>query len=168
MEEKAMLETDYLHENVKVLESIRQIPVFEPFSENELKHLLDMSKIRKYKPKEMIITEGDTDDWIYFLIYGKVKITKFDKDVIELSQRGDVFGEMSFIDNSVRSASAFAIDNAVCLALDTSYVEKLSGHEKLSFCYVLYRLFAEILAERLRVTTLALADAKGKKNLKFW
>ena len=163
-----MLETDYLQENVKVLESIKKIAVFEPFSDKELKHLLDMSKIRKYKSGEKIITEGYTDNWIYFLIYGKVKITKFDKDVVELSRRGDVFGEMSFIDNSVRSASAHAIDDAVCLALDTVYVQKLSGQDRLSFCYVLYRLFAEILAERLRTTTRELAVAKGKRNLKFW
>jgi CRP-like cAMP-binding protein len=163
-----MIETDYLNENVKVLESLQKIPVFEPFEDRDLHNLLQMSKIRKYESGEMIIEEGQTDSWIYFLIYGLVKITKYDKTVVQLTRRGDVFGEMSFIDDKVRSASAFAMKDTACLALDPDYVQKLSGNEKLAFCYVLYRLFAEILADRLRQTTKQLAEAKGKSALKFW
>ena len=57
---------------------------------------------------------------------------------------------MGIIDNSPRSASIVAISNTICLAIDTSYSEKLKGNDKNAFNSVIYRIFAEILAERLR------------------
>ena len=48
------------------------------------------------------------------------------------------------------------------------YIEKLTGNDKIAFGYVLYRLLAEILSRRLRQTTEALIQAKGRLNLKFW
>jgi CRP-like cAMP-binding protein len=163
-----MIESSYLEESPKLLDSLRKISVFEPFDDEQLHNLLRMSKIRKYKSGELILAEGTSDTWIYFLIYGKAKITKEDREVTMLSRRGDIFGEMSFIADSGRSASVYAEGDTVCLATDTFHVEKLKGDAKVAFFYVLYRIMAEILAERLRMTTKELMDARSKMNLKFW
>ena len=42
------------------------------------------------------------------------------------------------------------IDESVCLVVDVSYMDRLKGHEKTAFTAVLFRLFAEILCNRLR------------------
>lgn len=156
-----MIESSYLKESSALIEKLRQIPTLELFDEKDLQGALQLSKMRKYEPGELILEEGSHDNWIYFLVSGKVRIVKYGKQLTVLSRRGDVFGEMGVIDGSARSASAYAIDETVCLATDSSYIDKLSGNDKLAFCYILFRVFAEVLANRLRVTSEELIKAKG-------
>jgi CRP/FNR family cyclic AMP-dependent transcriptional regulator len=151
-----------------MLESLKSIDVLEPFEDQELYRLLEMSKIRKYKAGECIVQQGRSDTWLYFLMFGRVEISKNGKKVTELSRKGEIFGEMGALDSSRRSASAHALTDTVCLATDMFYIEKLTGNDKIAFGYVLYRLLAEILSRRLRETTEALIAAKGRINLKFW
>jgi len=163
-----MKETSFLDNNESMLENLRNIDVLEPFEDQELQNLLEMSKVRKYRAGEVIVEEGRMDTWLYFLMFGRVKISKKGKEVVVLSRKGEVFGEMGAMDSSRRSASAHAVTDTVCLATDMFYIEKLSGSAKVAFGYVLYRLLAEILSRRLRQTTEALIQAKSKLNLKFW
>lgn len=163
-----MKETSFLDKNESMLENLRNIDVLEPFEDQELHRLLEMSKIRKYKAGERILEEGRSDTWLYFLILGRIKISKKGKEVCVLTKKGEIFGEMGAMDASRRSASAHAVTDSVCLATDMFYIEKLSGSDKVAFGYVLYRLLAEILSRRLRMTTEALIQAKSKLNLKFW
>lgn len=151
-----------------MLDNLRSLDILEPFEDQELNNLLEMSKIRKYRAGEMIVEEGRSDTWLYFLMLGKVQITKKGKEVVILSKKGEIFGEMGAMDSSRRSASAHAVTDTVCLATDIFYIEKLTGDDKVAFGYVLYRLLADILSRRLRRTTAALIQSKGKLNLKFW
>jgi CRP/FNR family transcriptional regulator, cyclic AMP receptor protein len=166
--EKQMLETTFLDNNAAMLESLKTIGVLEPFDDQELNKLLEMSKIRKFRAGECIMEEGQSDTWLYFLMYGQIKISKKGKEVAKLTRKGEIFGEMGAIDSSRRSASAHAITDVVCMATDIFYMEKLTGNEKLAFGFVFYRLMTEILSRRLRQTTDALISAKGRVNLKFW
>lgn len=163
-----MKETSFLEKNESMLQNLKSIDVLEPFEDQELLRLLEMSKIRKYRAGECIVQEGKSDTWLYILMLGRVQITKGGKEVVVLKRKGEIFGEMGALDSSRRSASAFAATDTVCLATDMFYIEKLTGNDKIAFGYVLYRLLAEILSRRLRQTTEALIQAKGRINLKFW
>jgi len=163
-----MKETDYLIGNEKIIDDLKKMPIFEPFNQEELQTLLNMSKLRTYRAGEEIIQEGNVDPWVYFLVYGIVRITKKEKSVTTLRRRGDIFGEMRFIDSSPRSASALAEEDVACIAVDTEYVEHLTGDDKIAFGYILYRVFSEILSERLRTVTRELMEIKGKDASKFW
>ncbi len=162
-----MKETDFLAENQRVLNDIKKFEIFEPFTEDELRNLMAMSKIRKYSPGETIFEQGSADTWLYFLIYGKVRLMKDNKPVTLLERRGDIFGEMGAIACAPRSASAKAVGDTVCLASDIYYIEQLTGTEKLAFGYVIYRVFSGVLSERLRTTTDELMELKGR-SIKIW
>jgi CRP-like cAMP-binding protein len=133
-----------------MISKIRSIPMLSPFSERDLKGLLKLSRMIKYAPGDKIIEEGQLDDRIYFLIRGEVQVEKQGEAIGVLRRTGDLFGEMGVIDGSPRSATIISIDDAVCLVVDVSYMDRLKGHEKTAFTAVLYRLFAEILCNRLR------------------
>jgi len=163
-----MQESGFLDGSNALLDSIKSIPVLEKFDQQELNMLFEMSKIRKYSAGECIVQEGHSDTWLYFLIQGKVKISKKGKEVAILNQKGEVFGEMGAMDSSRRSASVHAVTGTACLATDIFYLERLAGSDRLAFGYVFYRLMTEILSRRLRQTTDALMQAKGRINLKFW
>ena len=70
---------------------------------------------------------------------------------------------MRIIDSMSRSASVYAIGKTICLAVDTSAREKLSSEgdrdEKMDFLLLLYRIFAEYMSVRLRLTSENLAKA---------
>jgi len=157
--ELMMIESDYLTSNSALIKKLKQMPTLELFNEENLQGALQLSKIREYEPGELILEEGSYDNRIFFLISGKVRIEKEGKGLTVLEHAGDVFGEMGVIDGSARSASAYAVDNAVCLATDISYIDRLSGNDKVAFGYILYRIFAESLANRLRVTNQELIRA---------
>ncbi|NVM21319.1 MAG: cyclic nucleotide-binding domain-containing protein [Desulfobacterales bacterium] len=155
-----MKESDYLRDSKKIIDKLKQIPTLCSFSEKELHGALQLSKIRKYEPEELIIEEGSYDQWVYFLVSGKVRIVKQGKELSVLGRIGDVFGEMGVIDGSARSASVYAVDQVVCLACDASHADRLSGSDRLAFTCILYQVFAELLANRLRKTSEELIKAE--------
>jgi CRP/FNR family cyclic AMP-dependent transcriptional regulator len=163
-----MKETDYLLGNEKIIDDLKKMPIFAPFTQNDLQTLLNMRKLRTYKSGETIIQEGNIDSWVYFLIYGKAKIVKKNKEITILQRKGDIFGEMRFIDSSPRSASVYAVGDVACIAVDTEYVENLTGNDRLAFGYIMYRVFSEMLANRLRSLTKELVALKGGDALKSW
>jgi CRP-like cAMP-binding protein len=155
-----MFESEYLKDNKELIHKLRQMPSLELFDEKSLKGALKLSKIMDYGPGEKILEEDSYDDRIYFLISGQVKIEKGGKELNVLKRAGDVFGEMGVIDGSARSASAYAVDKVVCLAIDASYIDRLTGQDKIAFSYILYRVFSENLAKRLRITSEELIRVK--------
>ena len=163
-----MVEKSYLEENTKIIEFLKQIPVFEIFDEEGFRNLLKISKLNKYPSGQIIMKEGETDTHLYFLVQGTVEITKKGQVVATLRRRGDVFGEMGAIDAAPRSASAYAKEDTLCLSTDFLAIEKFAGNDKIYLGYVCYRIFSEILVDRLRKTTEELMGLKGKKGLKFW
>jgi len=146
--------------NQEILERLRTIPVLKAFDDEELQELLKMSEIREYDPGDLILEEGKTDGWIFYLVSGKVTISKKGKQLVTLETTGDVFGEMGAINGTVRSASVHALDSAICLSLNVVDIDKFSAKNRFAFRYIIYREFAQILANRLRETTEELIKAK--------
>lgn len=163
-----MKETTYLEENERLMEFLKKVPVFDPFDRKELNSLVQISKLKMYADGECILKEGVADTWLYFLVQGKVRITKEGQDVAILRRRGDIFGEMGVIALAPRSASAYASGATVCLSTDFSRMDDFDRQDKVLVGYVLYRIFSEILVSRLKQTTDELIKIKGKAGLKFW
>ncbi len=158
-----MKESKYLKANEENLKKFLSIPVLKDFETKDLEALLKVSKIRQYEPKEMIIKEGESDKGIYFLISGEVRVFKNNQSIATLKRMGDLFGEMGLIKGTDRAASIYAaVENTVCLMIETDYINRLSGNDKITFCYVLYRGIAGILADRLKEADENLSQAKSE------
>jgi hypothetical protein len=71
---------------------------------------------------------------------------------------------MRIIDDQSRSASVHAVGDTVCLAVDTSAGNRLNTSDekeaRLDFLLLLYRIFAEYVTVRLRLTNEELVKAK--------
>lgn len=151
--------------NKEIISKLRAITPLKFIKEDDIRGLLESSKMIKYDPGEIIIEEGQYSNWLYFLIKGEVEIRKKGEAINRLKRTGDLFGEMGIIDNSPRSASIVAVDQTVCLAIDASYSKKLKGNERNAFNAILYRIFAEILAGRLREMDEELIKLKNHNTL---
>lgn len=159
---ETMVERENIEPSDHLLEKLKELPLLQSFQENDLRNLLKFSSLRKYEPGEYIIDETYFDNCVYLLVSGSVRITKQGKEIRVLKRMGEIFGEMSIIDGASRSASAYAIDDTTCLVTDAAKVKEFSGNDNLVFYSIIYKTFAEILAERLRITTEELVQAKAE------
>jgi CRP/FNR family cyclic AMP-dependent transcriptional regulator len=168
-QDSIMRETDYLKENTKALDLLRRIDRFQTFSDEELGLFLALGKLKEYEAGETIIKKDDVDHWVYFLISGEVKIVKGEKTFAILKRHGDLFGEMGVIDGSPRSASVWALQKTMVLGLDCANLNDQRKEQATIFQYTIFRIFAESLAERLRITNdeviRLLAELKQKNAL---
>ncbi|MGE4519268.1 MAG: cyclic nucleotide-binding domain-containing protein [Desulfobacteraceae bacterium] len=159
-----MKETKYLKDNIENIQKLMRIPALRNFELDNLSNLLRLSKIRKYKDGEVIIKEGDTDPWLYFLLDGEVKIVKNEHEISRIKRMGEIFGEMRLIDKQDRSASVVSVDESMCLAVNTGAGDRImledNREERLDFLLLLYRIFAEYLSARLRLANDELIKAK--------
>ena len=159
-----MIESKYLKENIENIQKLMAIPALKNFETKSLGKLLRLSKIRQYEHGEVIIREGDLDPWLYFLLSGKIKISKAGHENGTIDRKGEIFCEMRIIDSLSRSATVSAVGQTVCMAVDTSAKERMSSEgtrdEKLDFLLLLYRIFAEYMSIRLRLTNDELIKAK--------
>ena len=166
-----MIESRYLKDNIENIQKLMTIPALQNFETRSLSNLLKLSKIRQYENGEVIIHEGDSDPWLYFLLNGALRIQKNNLEIGTLTKKGEIFGEMRIVDNMTRSATVKAMGKTVCLAVDTTAKKRLNGpdddtarNQALDFVLLLYRIFAEYMSIRLRLTNEELVTAKKKIN----
>jgi len=157
-----MIKSNYIDDNDYIIQQMRRIPALASFDEVQFKELLKLSHIRKYKSGKLIFKEGSYTSLIYYLISGKTKIVKNGKTLAVLSRSGDIFGEIAPIGGTARSASVYAEDDTICLEIDISNFDNAVTHDKYTFRYIMYRGFAEVLANRLKKTTEDLAAARNE------
>ncbi len=83
----------------------------------------------KMYPKDtMVFSESQPGQELYIIQKGSVKITKIIKDnevLLALLKSGDIFGEMSLLEDKPRSASAIAYEDAVLLAVNKDNFKRM-------------------------------------------
>jgi CRP-like cAMP-binding protein len=114
-----------------------------------------------YKKYDFIFTEGDSGDCAYMIDSGKVAIIS-GKDihrkhkVLAILHKNSIFGEMALIDEKVRTATAFVLENCQLSAITSKTLHYLMEKEPESLSPLL-----ETLSQRLRQTT-SFLKVKGK------
>jgi len=159
-----MIESKYLKQNIENIQKLLSISALKHFETKNLSKLLRLSKIRQYEDGETIIAEGDFDPWLYFLLSGRIRVAKEGVTISRIDKQGEIFGEMRVIDERSRSASVYAEGQTVCLAVDTAAHDRIGADGdkdgQLDFLLLLYRIFAEYMTARLRLTNEELIKAK--------
>ncbi len=102
---------------------------------------------RTYPKDTMIFAETMPGRELYIIQKGSVKITKIVNDnevLLAVLKAGDIFGEMSLIENKPRSASAIAYEEAVLLAVNKENFSRMVSSQP----QIISRL-TQLLAERI-------------------
>lgn len=91
---------------------IGDVPIFGLLDDEEREALAQMMDCRDFKEGEIIFHYGDTGGEIFILRNGSVELfiesTEGQKIVISENEKGDVIGELSFLDGGARTATALA------------------------------------------------------------
>jgi len=91
---------------------IGEVPIFGLLDDEEREALAQMMDCRDFKEGEIIFHYGDTGGEIFILRNGSVELfiesTEGQKIIISENEKGDVIGELSFLDGGARTATAMA------------------------------------------------------------
>ena len=107
--------------------------------------------IQRYANGDIIVSEGIVSNNAYIVFEGKVNITKkVDKKSILINtlSKGEVFGEMGLISQSVRSASVVAVGNVTIGVIEREQFEAIVSKLPDDL-----RAIVKALVERLRYTS---------------
>ena len=141
---------------------LRNVPAFDALPDSHIREAMKAASIRRYDKDETLIEEGEFDNRVYFLIFGDLEITVQGTIVGSLKRLGDVFGEMGIIDGSTRSATIVAKQTSLVVSLDDTAIGSLGDASKIFTQAVMYRVFAEVMAVRLREANQQIIDLRNK------
>lgn len=96
-------------------------------------------------PGDVLFKQGDSGDAMYVLLEGALEVL-VGETVVERSGRGAVLGEMALIDQSPRSATVVARENATLAKLDLARFQRLVQQHPFFATHVM-----KVLADRIRV-----------------
>jgi CRP-like cAMP-binding protein len=151
-----------LQGNGEIIKALRKIPKLQAFEKKDLRKILSCSQILKYGAGEEITGEEASDRRIYFIVSGKVRVTRNGVEMKQLCRTGDVFGEMRLLSLTARMSSVEAVDETVCLVTDVSAMEELRKEDRVAFAAIYYMVMAEVLARRLKETSEELTRVRGE------
>ena len=155
-----MKETPVLEASLELFETLRQISFFSALKEAQIVDIFRVSKIRRFDAGETIIPEGAFDTYLYVLLTGIVEVVKQGNTLATLNAPGEIFGELSILNCAARSASVVTISKTSCLAVDASFLENLLPSDRVPVHAAVYKVFAEIVSNRLRTTSEDLTQAR--------
>jgi len=97
------------------------ISIFENLQAEELEQLSALLRSRRYSKGEVIFHQGDVGTALYIVRKGQVAIRLSSDEgkeaILALLDRGDVFGELSLLDDEPRSTDAVAREEVDLLSL---------------------------------------------------
>ncbi|MFH1148607.1 MAG: cyclic nucleotide-binding domain-containing protein [Pseudomonadota bacterium] len=135
-------------------ESIASFKVFEGLGPEDLNQILSISEELTFQPDEMVFEESSLGANIYILLEGRVNVemaspqSRTDRNDLTILRKGDVFGEIGFLEKRRRSAGVRAVDRIKVLSLDAQRLYDLFEQNSHTG-YLVMRNLAAILAGRL-------------------
>lgn len=146
------------------LELLQTIPIFTKLDPDSLKEIVPHFQERTYQSGEILFQENTLGDRLYIIVEGQIAISKRqrgDRESTELAlrRRGDIFGEMSLLDEEPRFATARAVKDTRLLELSKSdFLAMLNDHPLIGYQIM------RVLSARLRQSDLHLVEELKKKN----
>jgi len=132
--------------------------VFKFLSDDEYQALLQSAERKAFKPGDVLIKEGDEHTNLFIIVKGEVKVQRDHGEgfTIELSRHGpgEIFGDMSFLEDQSASASVVAGEDEEVLTFIISHDHiRNTTQANPAFAGHFYQSLAEILSRRLRDTS---------------
>ena len=146
---------------------LQNVYLFKGLNSDQMSLLNEIVRLNTYNSNDEIFSEGDHAHAAYFIKYGTIRIVQRTQSGEHLEVAtlgtGSHFGEMAFLDDEKRSATAIAREKTDIVELPYDKLRLLLQSHPLIAVHF-YRELAHFLAGRLRITTNDLGFAR-EKNL---
>jgi len=163
-------------------EVLKCIQLFQYLSDDELQAIWPKVVFREFKKGQTILREQNTNQFMYIIIRGKVKISQMSEDgkerILSLHNAGEFFGEMSLIDGATTPATVAALEpSMVAIISRNDFYALLYTHTKVLdnllniLCCRLRESWKKIqmltfhnASDRVKMLLMMLADTQGEKT----
>ena len=150
-------------EEADIFDMLKKVPIFQDLGRREFNKIESILHRRNWNADEGIINEGDPGVGMYIIVAGEVRITQVGEDggqqQLATLTGGDFFGEQALLDESPRTASAYA--NETCRIIGffrPDLLELIESNPRLGLKIVM-RL-SQMISVRLRHTNRLLKEAR--------
>lgn len=139
---------------MELFNAIKNSEIFSGLTDEEVQEIAGICNEKAYGNETIIFEEKSTGSEMYILCKGKVDIqTNIGLDTelatVHVIREGEIFGELSLIDQAPRSATAKAAGDAQVFILELDKFEKLVK-SNYHIGYVIMKNIAQIVSARLR------------------
>jgi CRP/FNR family cyclic AMP-dependent transcriptional regulator len=120
---------------------------------------------RDYAAGEKIFAEGEVGAEMFIIQTGKVRISKRSTDTektLVVLEEGDFFGEMAVIDKGPRSATATAVEQTKCIALNEELFEQQMQNNARIVKKILKNMSARLRDANKQIENLLIRDANSR------
>lgn len=136
-------------------EQLSKVEIFSGLTEEGLRLLAEIATEESYPTGSVIFEHGALGDKLYLILEGRVRISRevsgMGEEALAVLDAGDVFGEMSLLDEAPRSAAALAHESCTLLSITKERFEDLLFlHKDLAY-EVLWNVIRTLI-RRLRAT----------------
>ena len=140
---------------------------FQDFTRDDIEKLALFMQVYRAEPGATIIREGDTDDFMLFILDGLINIVKTDvngeRRAMTAVTAGATLGEMSMIDGEPRFATCIAIDATKFSVFSRDSMVHIIMEEPALGAKILIKLVT-LLSQRLRDTSSNLLHYLERSN----
>ena len=143
----------------QIFDMIGHSKFFADFTRDDIQRLTAFMQIYRAEATQMMIREGDVDDYMLLIIQGTVEIAKIDShghlQPMTTVAAGATLGEMSMIDGEPRFATCMALEPTTFAVLSRDSMVQIILEEPGLGGKVLVKLVT-LLSQRLRQTSSSL------------
>ena len=136
-------------------ELLTRFALIEDFTQDQIEALKPIIEDIRFTTDQVIFNQGDSADFLYFVLDGKVSIRFKPEDGPELTvseiDQGDVFGWSSALGSHMYTSSAICTDSGLFIRLEGEDLKNLCQDHPETGILILNRL-AGVIAQRLRGT----------------
>jgi len=119
----------------QVREMLKKVALFEGLGGNDLEQILRISEPVLVEADEYVFEEGDRGDHFFIIVRGEVELQKAsgsETKRLAVLRAGQAFGEMALLNQTPRSASAFALSDTYMLSVSREAFGQILGGETLA------------------------------------
>jgi CRP-like cAMP-binding protein len=154
-------------EETDVFEILQKIPIFQDLSRREIVKIESILHRRNWSADEAIVKEGDPGVGMYIIVSGEVQILQVGEGGVRLQlatlTSGDFFGEQALLDDSPRTASAYASETCRIIGFfRPDLLELIESNPRLGLKIVM-RL-SQMISVRLRHTNRLLKETRLRER----
>ena len=128
---------------------LRKVPLFSTLTDEEFDTLAHIFVARSYRRNQIIFMEEQTGDYMYLVLWGKVKVAKSaaggKETIIAIHRAGDFFGEMSLLDGKTSPATVSAMEDSRIISVSGDDFRKHLLHNEKVMLQII-----QVLCARLR------------------
>jgi len=157
--------------DVTLVGLLKKIELLASLTDEELRAIGARFIIKKIKKGEVILHEEDTNNFMYMILSGRLKVIRTTAEgkeiILAIHHSGQFFGEISLIDGKTSPATVMAAEDSLIIVVSRKdFHDLLINHKK-----VLYNLL-QIMCARLRdswdkLKILTLKDTAERIRLLF-